>query len=151
MKFEIVKYTKDRIADVIEFEKRLRQEEDFWGWEINEEYKNNVMQSFESEAFQNAVSFLAYVEGQVVGRIDASLIVSRFEGKINAYLDWICVLKSYRHFGIAQQLMKTLRSELKKKDASVLIGLIASNEEAQHFYRSLENSSIHAEGIWIDL
>ena len=33
MKFEIVKYTKDRIADVIEFEKRLRQEEDFWGWE----------------------------------------------------------------------------------------------------------------------
>ena len=42
MKFEIVKYTKDRIADVIEFEKRLRQEEDFWGWEINEEYKNNV-------------------------------------------------------------------------------------------------------------
>ncbi len=28
---EIRKYTKDLIPDIIDFEKRLREEEDFWG------------------------------------------------------------------------------------------------------------------------
>lgn len=35
---EIRKYTKDLIPDVIDFKKRLREEEDFWGWKINEKY-----------------------------------------------------------------------------------------------------------------
>ena len=29
---EIKEYTKDLIPDVIDFENRLRQEENFWGW-----------------------------------------------------------------------------------------------------------------------
>lgn len=148
---EIKQYAKDNIDDVIAFEQLLRQEETFWGWEIDEEYKAAVRNSFDDPAFQNAVSFLAYVDEKVVGRIDAVLLPSHFDGRKKAYLDWICVVKSYRHQGIAQALMKSLRQTLKSQGVDTLVGLIASNPEAQRFYRSLENALIRDEGIWIDI
>ena len=91
------------------------------------------------------------MDGKSVGRIDASLIYSRFDGSVKAYLDWICVIKSCRHKGVAQALMAALRKELKARGVDTLIGLIASNEEAQRFYRSLPNAQIRDEGIWIDV
>ena len=148
---EIQKYTKERIADVIKFERDLRAEEDFWGWEIDETYINEVTTSFENPAFANSLSLLAYMDGKVVGRIDSTKICSHFDGSIKAYLDWICVIKSYRHQGVAQALMERLRVELKSQGVDTLIGVIASNEEAQHFYRSLPGSVIRDEGIWIDV
>ena len=47
--------------------------------------------------------------------------------------------------------MTALRHELKAQGVDVLIGLIASNEDAQRFYRNLPNAEIKDEGIWIDL
>ncbi len=148
---EIRKYTADRIPDVLQFERDLREEEDFWGWEIDEKYIADVAASFEDPAFANSLSLLAYMDGRVVGRIDSTKICSHFDGSAKAYLDWICVIKSYRHKGIAQLLMQSLREELKAQGADTLIGLIAANEEAQRFYRSLPNAEIRDEGIWIDL
>lgn len=78
---EILEYTKDRIPDVLEFERNLRKEEDFWGWAIDDAYEADVHNSFRDPRFQNAVSYLAYVDGRVVGRIDASLITSRFAAR----------------------------------------------------------------------
>lgn len=87
-----------------------------------------------------------------MGRIDSTLICSHFDGSTKAYLDWICVLKSHRHRGTAQALMTELRRILKEEcGADTLIGLIASNPEAQRFYRSLPEALIRDEGIWIDL
>ena len=148
---EIKLYTNDRIPDVLQFERDLRLEEDFWYWEIDEKYIANVTASFENPAFATSLSLLAYMDGKVVGRIDSTLICSHFDGSVKAYLDWICVIKSYRHKGVAQALMQTLRKELKERKADTLIGLIASNEDAQHFYRSLPDSEIRDEGIWINL
>lgn len=148
---EIKQYTKDRIPDVLQFERQLRAEEDFWGWEIDEKYIADVTASFESPAFADSLSLLAYIDGKVVGRIDSTKICSHFDGSTKAYLDWICVLKSCRHKGVAQKLMETLRAELKKQGVDTLIGLIAANADAQRFYRSLPNSLIRDEGIWIDL
>ncbi len=149
---EIKCYTKERIPDVIQFEKELRREEDFWGWKIDEKYCSNVEKSFTDPRYKDSLSLLAYEEGRVVGRIDSTLICSHFDGSVKAYLDWICVLKSFRHRGAAQALMKTLRQELKKRyHVDTLIGLIASNKEAQNFYRSLDNAKIRDEGIWIDI
>ena len=148
---EIRKYTADRIPDVLQFERDLREEEDFWGWEIDEKYIADVAASFVDPAFANSLSLLAYMDGRVVGRIDSTKICSHFDGSAKAYLDWICVIKSYRHKGIAQALMQSLREELKAQGADTLIGLIAANEEAQRFYRSLPNAEIRDEGIWIDL
>lgn len=148
---EIKRYTKDLIPDVLQFERDLRAEEDFWGWEIDNAYIDAVTKSFEDPAFERSVSLLAYMDGKVVGRIDSTMICSHFDGSVKAYLDWICVIKSYRHKGIAQELMSTLRAELKKQGADTLIGLIAANEDAQRFYRALPDALIRDEGIWIDL
>ena len=151
MEINIKRYTKDKIDDVIQFELDLRKEENFWGWEIDDNYIKSVKDSFENESFNRSISLLAYVDDKVVGRIDSSMIASHFDGSIKAYLDWICVIKSYRHLGVAQSLMKELRRQLKSEGVDTLIGLIASNEEAQRFYRNLENAEIRDEGIWIDL
>ena len=151
MEIVIQKFTKERIGDVLQFERDIRKEEDFWGWEIDEKYVSDVTRSFDAPEFRNALSFLAYADGKAVGRIDASLIPTHFDGSMKAYLDWICVVKSYRHHGVAQALMNGLREELKRLGVDTMIGLIASNEEAQRFYRALPDSVIRDEGIWIDI
>lgn len=148
---EIKRYTRDRMDDVIDFELRLRQEEDFWGWEINDQYIADVKKSFADEKFAHSLSLLAYIDEKVVGRIDSTLICSHFDGSIKAYLDWICVLKSCRHQGVAQRLLKELRKELHEEySVDTLIALMAGNPEAQRFYRSVEGAMIRDEGIWMD-
>lgn len=147
----IVRYTEDRIPDVLSFEKRLRDEENAWGWEIDEEYVQSVSSSFHNERFQNAISLLAYTDGQIVGRIDAVLIPSHFDGSVKAYLDWICVLKSCRHRGVAQALLSELKRQLKEQNVDTLIALTASNDEAQRFYKSVPDSIMRDIGIWIDI
>lgn len=77
------------------------------------------------------------MDGKVVDRIDSTKIYSHFDGSAKAYWDWICVIKSCRHKGVAQALMQTLRKELKNQGVDTLIGLIASNEDTQRFYRNL--------------
>ena len=148
---QIKRYTKTEIDDVIQFELQLRKEEDFWGWEIDDAYIESVRKSFEDPKFDYSVSFLAYVDGKVVGRIDSTLICSHFDGSTKAYLDWICVLKSARHFGVAQGLLSELRRYLREQyQVDTLIALMASNEEAQRFYRAVEHAEIRDEGIWMD-
>lgn len=148
---EIQTYTRDKIPDVLDFERRLREEENFWGWEINQAYISAVEKSFEDKSFDDSISLLAYDNGAVVGRIDASLIASHFDGSKKAYLDWICVIKSNRHQGVAQRLLEALRKVLKDRHIDTLIALTASNEEAQRFYRSIPNSEMKDIGIWIDI
>ena len=47
--------------------------------------------------------------------------------------------------------MTALRREWKSRGAESIVALMAANEEAQHFYRSLPNAVIRDEGIWIDV
>ena len=87
----------------------------------------------------------------MVGRIDSTLICSHFDGSTKAYLDWICVLKSARHLGVAQGLLAKLRKNLREQyQVDTLIALMASNDEAQRFYRAVEKAEIRDEGIWMD-
>ena len=148
---EIKQYTETDVPAVLDFERRLREEEDVWGWEIDDKYISDVKASFRDSRFDNALSLLAWEDGKVIGRIDAVLIPSHFDGSVKAYLDWICVLKSCRHKGAAQALMAALRDRLKALGVDTLIALTASNEEAQRFYKSVENSEMHDVGIWIDV
>ena len=150
-RMEIKHYTKERILDVLQFERDLRAEENFWGWEIDEKYIADVTASFENPAFANSLSLLAYMNGKVVCRIDSTMICSHFDGSTKAYLDWICVMKSYRHKGVAQTLLEELRKQLKELGIETLIALTASNEESQRFYKKVPNSEMRDIGIWIDI
>ena len=151
MEIEVRVYTKELIQDVLNFEACLRKEEDFWGWKIDEKYIDSVKKSFDDPAFDHSLSLLAYVDDKVVGRIDSSIIASHFDGSKKAYLDWICVIKSYRHSGVAQRVLSELKQRLKSQNIETLIALTASNDEAQRFYRSIPNSEMRDIGIWIDI
>ena len=144
-------FTENELPDVLAFEKRLRDEEDVWGWDIDEQYIKSVSESFRDRRFENSISLLAYTDGIVAGRIDAVLIPSHFDGSVKAYLDWICVVKSFRHRGIAQALLNELKKELRARGIDTLIALTAANEEAQRFYKSIPDSEMHDVGIWINV
>ena len=151
--FEIKKFEKEDIRKVIAFEQELRkQEPDTYYWEPDEAYARQLEQSFDDPRFNTALSFIALKDGRVIGRIDASLIASRSDAScFSAYLDWICVLKSERHHQVAQALLRVLKAECRARGAGLLIALMANNEEAQRFYRNVEDASIHDTGIWIDI
>ena len=151
MALAINNYTEKDIPAVIDFERRLREEEDVWGWEIDDNYIRDVKASFRDGRFENAPSLLAYEDGKVIGRIDAVLLPSHFDGSVKAYLDWICVLQSCRHRGAAQALLAALRERLKTLGVDTLIALTAANEEAQRFYKSVPDSIMRDVGIWIDI
>ena len=148
----IEQLTEAHLPALFAYERRLSEEEPgFYRWTEEPGYRDKVRALFQDKRFENALSFVAMTEmGEIVGRIDAALIPSHFDGSIKAYLDWICVLKSYRHQGVAQALMAALRKELKARSVDTLVGLIAANDEAQRFYRSMQNALIRDEGIWID-
>ena len=151
--FEIKKFEKEDIRKVIAFEQELRkQEPDTYYWEPDEAYARQLEQSFDDPRFNTALSFIALKDGRVIGRIDASLIASRSDAScFSAYLDWICVLKSERHHQVAQALLRALKAECRARGAGLLIALMANNEEAQRFYRNVEDASIHDTGIWIEI
>ena len=150
--FIIKEFEKDDIDRVVEFERELRkQEPDTYYWEPDETYRKQLEQSFVDERFRTALSFIAVKDNKVIGRIDASLISSRSDASCySAYMDWICVLKSERHHKVAQALLKALREKCKEQGTGVLIALMANNDEAKRFYKSVENASMHDTGIWID-
>lgn len=149
---QIEKLTQNELPALFAFERRLSLEEPgFYSWMEEPGYQEKVKASFADGKYANALSFIAKnASGDIVGRIDASLLPTHFDGTIKGYLDWICVLKSWRHKGVAQALMEALRCELHERGTDTLVGLIAANEEAQRFYRSMKDAVIRDEGIWID-
>ena len=151
--FTIKEFEMDDIDSVIAFERELRkQEPDTYYWEPDPTYRKLLEQSFEDDRFRNAISFIAVQDDKVIGRIDASLISSRSDAScFSAYMDWICVLKSERHHKVAQALLDALREKCKEQGVGVLIALMANNNEAQSFYKSVENASMHDTGIWIEI
>ncbi len=149
----IKKMEKEDVRKVIAFERELRnQEPDTYYWEPDEAYEKQLEHSFDDARFNTALSLIALKEDRVIGRIDASLISSRSDASCcSAYLDWICVLKSERHRKTAQTLLNALKAECRKQGVGLLIALTAGNDEAQRFYRHVENASIHDTGIWIEI
>ena len=150
--FRVERLTEEMLPALFDYERRLSEEEPgFYRWTEEAGYQDKVRASFRDGRFSGALSFAAVTpEGKIVGRIDTALIPSHFDGSVKAYLDWLCVLKSWRHHGVAQALMAALRRELSARGVDTLVGLIAANDEAQRFYRNMQNALIRDEGIWID-
>ena len=151
--FKIKRLEKTDVPRVIAFELELRtQEPDTYYWEPDEAYRRQLEASFDDPRFNTSISFIALKNDKVIGRIDASILASRSDAACySAYLDWICVLKSERHNKAAQSLLAALKTECKNQGVGVLIALMANNDEAQRFYKSVEDASIHDTGIWMDI
>ena len=79
-------YTKELIPDVLDFERRLREEESFWGWEIDEAYIESVARSFDDpplslKSSKPYFSFVAFASSTMASGVRASSLRRRYHAQ----------------------------------------------------------------------
>ena len=131
MVFEIL--NKDNVNEYIDYLKIAMSEEPdlMFADAVDEEgIKSRVADSF----FNKTTSILAKINGHVVGRIEYHFYGCLQDGYRMAYVDWVYVLKSYRHQGIAQKLFAEFEKDCVKNNINQFYLIRAKNEEADRFY-----------------
>lgn len=89
-----------------------------------------------SDPFYNkTASILAKENGKIVGRIEYHFYGCIQDGHRMAYVDWVYVLKAYRHKGIAQKLFAEFEKDCIKNGIHQYYLIRATNEEADRFYK----------------
>lgn len=84
--------------------------------------------------FSRTTSILAKIANHVVGRIEYHFYGCLQDGYRMAYVDWVYVLKSYRHQGIAQRLFAEFEKDCVKNKINQYYLIRAKNDEADRFY-----------------
>lgn len=93
--------------------------------------------------FARTTSVLAKEDGKVVGRIEYHYYGCMQNGYRMAYVDWVYVLKAYRHRGIAQMLFAELEKDCAQNGIDQYYLIRARNEEADRFYGSFQKAEMH--------
>lgn len=135
MRFEIL--NRDNIEDYIAYLKIAMKEEPdrMTAEKVDEEgIKSRILDPF----FNRTTSILAKENGMVVGRIEYHFYGCMQDGARMAYIDWVYVLKSYRHRGIAQMLFKEVERDCMRNNIDQYYLIRATNEEANRFYGSFK-------------
>ena len=94
------------------------------------------------EFYQRTTSILAFDGERVVGRIEFHFYGCMQDGCRMAYVDWVYVLKDYRHRGIAQALFQEFEKECIKHRIDQYYLIIAENDEASRFYGAFQGVDI---------
>ena len=81
-------------------------------------------------------------DGNVVGRIEYHFYGCMQDGYRMAYVDWVYVLKAYRHRGIAQMLFAELEKDCGRNGINQYYLIRARNEEADRFYGSFRGAAM---------
>lgn len=92
--------------------------------------KNRVADPF----FKNTTSILAKTDGKVVGRIEYHFYGCMQDGYKMAYVDWVYVLKRYRHQGIAQKLFAEFEKDCENNNINQYYLIRAKNKDADSLY-----------------
>ena len=100
--------------------------------------RNRVSDSF----FARTTSVLAKEDGKVVGRIEYHFYGCIQDGYRMAYVDWVYVLKAYRHRGIAQMLFAELEKDCERNNIDQYYLIRATNEETDRFYGNFERAEL---------
>ncbi|MDE5715540.1 MAG: GNAT family N-acetyltransferase [Anaeroplasmataceae bacterium] len=93
--------------------------------------------------FHHSTSILAKENGIVVGRIEYHFYGCIQGGYKMAYVNWVYVLKAYRHKGIAQMLFLEFEKDCKKNNIDQYFLIRATNEDANRFYNQFENAELN--------
>ena len=134
----IKRYTKNEINEVIDFERQLRREEDFWEQENScHGYRKNT-----EEDIQGNRIFLALEDGQMVGYLFGYM--DKGERKNSIYekdepffeVEELYVKPELRSRGIGKQLFGYMEEKLKEEKVElILLSTATKNYKAiLHFY-----------------
>ena len=136
MVFEIL--NRDNVEDYIAYLKiAMSEEPDMMTTEKIDEQgiKKRILDPF----FCRTTSILAKENGKVVGRIEYHFYGCMQDGYKMAYVDWVYVLKSYRHKGIAQMLFGEFERDCARNNINQYYLIRATNEDANKFYNNFES------------
>lgn len=136
MIFEIL--NNDNVEDYIAYLKIAMSEEPdkMTAEKIDEQgIKSRISDPF----FNRTTSILAKENGKVVGRIEYHFYGCIQDGYRMAYVDWVYVLKAYRHKGIAQELFAEFERDCVQNNINQYYLIRATNEEANRFYEHFED------------
>lgn len=136
MIFEIL--NNDNVEDYIAYLKIAMSEEPdkMTAEKVDEQgIKSRISDSF----FNRTTSILAKENGKVVGRIEYHFYGCMQDGYRMAYVDWVYVLKAYRHKGIAQELFAEFERDCVQNNINQYYLIRATNEEANRFYEHFED------------
>jgi len=139
---------------LIQFEKNARiSEPDVFIHDFDEvKFRSETLNALNHPLFASARCLICVNigggDGDVIGRIDFSIHPSfAFGGDLRVYVDWVYVLKEYRHKGVAQFLFQEMEKTLTELDINNYFLIAAENEEAQRFYGSLKNAQIEKQDL----
>ncbi len=139
MKFE--RLNQDNVEDYIAYLKiAMREEPDMM---VAEKIDEQGIKSRISDPFYNrTTSILAREDEKIVGRIEYHFYGCMQDGHRMAYVDWVYVLKSYRHKGIAQMLFAEFEKDCAQNNINQYYLIRARNEDADRFYSKFENAQL---------
>lgn len=92
--------------------------------------------------YQNTPSILAIEDSKVVGRIEYHFYGCLQDGYRMAYVDWLYVLRDYRHRGIAQRLFDEFERECREHRIDQYFLIRAENPEADRFYSARSHAEL---------
>ena len=133
------KLNKDNVEDYIAYLKIAMSEEpdNMTAEKLDENgIKGRISDSF----FGRTTSVLAKENRMVVGRIEYHFYGCMQDGCRMAYVDWVYVLKAYRHKGVAQMLFKEFERDCEKNSIDQYYLIRSINEEASRFYNHFEGA-----------
>ena len=138
---EFKKLDGDTVESYIEYLKRAMGEEpDMMTAEAVD--AEGIRARIREPFYQRTPSILAVQDGQVVGRIEYHFYGCLQDGYRMAYVDWLYVLKEYRHRGIAQGLFREFEKNCRENGIDQYYLIRAENPDADRFYTSFQNAEL---------
>ena len=149
MNLNIIMLTSENINIIdilVRFEQEARvSEPDIWLEDFDaEKFKEETIIALKNPIFNSSRCMLCNnKENRIIGRIDFSIVSSlAFGGSLQVYVDWIYVLKEFRHQGVAQFLLLQMEEYIKSIGIDEYFLLTAENSEAESFYHSAHGAEI---------
>lgn len=138
MIYKFRKMTSKDLELMVTFEKKSRNLEPGVFPDFDEEkYRENFNRiKIEDASFNDVI--LCIQNNEVIGRVDLMSEYSYMDFYSVGYVDWVYVLKPYRRRGIAKSLFNEAEKVFKEKNIEEYYLFVASNEEAQKFYKSID-------------
>ena len=124
----------ENIDLLVEFEREARiTEPDIFIEDFNaDDFKEKTLVALNNPIFASSRCMLCVNDKMIIGRIDFAIVPSySFGGNLQAYVDWVYVLKEFRHQGAARFLFSQMEAYLKNMGIFEYFLLTAENNEAQ--------------------
>jgi len=143
----ILALTASNIDLLVELERKARiSEPEIFLSEFDEDnFLSQTLEALNNPLYAPAKCLMCADEKSgAMGRLDFSIFASfAFGGNVRVYVDWVYVLKEYRHRGVAQLLFEAMENHLKTAGIGEYFLIMAENEEAQSFYRGFKGAVIN--------